>query len=89
MKGKKKAKTNGKAGTKNQSNQFRSDLMMPICTICFNCVNKEAATLECGHKFHLPCFEQWRVEQNVLVNCPNCRMNSQYVITDKGVIVVD
>lgn len=43
-----------------------------VCPICLEAMS-EAERLECGHRFHSVCFEQWK-------SCPKCLYN-QHMIT--------
>jgi hypothetical protein len=40
------------------------------CTICLDSLGKEGRILECDHKFHVKCIDNW-LDGNK--TCPNCR----------------
>lgn len=47
------------------------------CSICLENVNHNGVTLNCKHRFHKECLQQWVKQQLLHVNnpsCPTCRM---------------
>ena len=45
---------------------------IPTCTICFDPVY--GGKLQCGHHFHLTCFQKLYKKKSE-IQCPNCRKN--------------
>ena len=47
---------------------------LDVCSICLEDYTESALVrrLICGHTFHAPCFDEWRVKS---LNCPQCRFD--------------
>ena len=45
------------------------------CAICYEKIYKSNFTLDCGHKFHISCLNQWRKIHKDIMKfvCPYCR----------------
>ena len=46
------------------------------CLICLNKVHKNYNMLQCGHRFHSKCIQQWEhmlIYQGKPITCPYCR----------------
>ena len=43
-----------------------------LCTICLDESTENLVELQCSHKFHLNCIEEWHKKKNT---CPNCRID--------------
>ena len=46
------------------------------CSICLEAATGDIRQLECGHRFHTRCYNNWARQCNGPVTCPNCRAPS-------------
>ena len=46
------------------------------CSICLEAATGDIRQLECGHRFHTRCYNNWARQCNGSVTCPNCRAPS-------------
>ena len=62
------------------------------CSICLDqLIDKEISSLDCGHKFHLECIQDWltydlsnHTKTNKLINkCPICSQGKQIIAVYK------
>ena len=48
----------------------------PTCSICLEAATGDIRQLECNHRFHTVCYNNWARRCNGDVTCPNCRCPS-------------
>lgn len=53
---------------------------MEQCAICHETLEKNAATIDCGHTFHYACIFRWHQDHET---CPICRNVEEIVTTTK------
>ena len=51
------------------------------CLICFENIKKNYVVLQCGHRFHQKCIQQWEyhlISRNQVLTCPCCRKEQSH-----------
>ncbi len=55
--------------------------LQDVCSICLNAIgDTNYAMTPCKHKFHLPCYAEWRTKANT---CPNCNADQSETVLNR------